>query len=127
MSKTHRINYRRRLASFAAALGLLIPIVIIAGNGSAGAVNPTDNFELDGNIVPTTKVDWQNTIASPHNGFFDATHNVNPDGTSNPVNPLPTPFTNAAFVRDFQAGATQGTATSTKDFSTFTNGSSDTS
>jgi len=102
-------------------------MVIIAATGGAGAVDPTGNFELDGNIVPTTKADWQNTNASPHNGFFDATHNVNPDGSSNPVNPLPSPFSRAAFVQDFFPGATQGTVTSTKDLSTFTNGSSDTS
>jgi uncharacterized repeat protein (TIGR01451 family) len=121
----HRIH-KRRLPLFTLVLALLVPTVIVAASGGAGAVDPTGNFELDGNIVPTVKADWQNTTASPHNGFFDATHSVNPDGSSNPVSPLPSPFAKAAFVRDFFPGSTQNSVTTTKDFTTFTNGSSDT-
>src|SRR5690349_19274487 len=99
------------------ALSLLIPAAFIATSHSAGAVDPTGAFELDGNVAPTTTVDWQNTNTTTHNGFFDATHSVDANGNPNPVSPLPAGFSQASFVRDFDlAGGT------TNDVTTFTNG-----
>jgi hypothetical protein len=112
---------RTQYSRLAVGLALFVPTVLIAVSSGAGAVDPTGAFELDGNVAPTTTVDWQNTNATTHNGFFDATHTVDASGNPNPVSPLPAGFSRASFVRDFDL------AGSTKDFTTFTNGSADVS
>jgi hypothetical protein len=112
---------RKYFFRLAVVLVLVVPTAMISVMSHAGAVDPTNAFELDGNITPVTKVDWQNTNATTHNGFFDATHSVDASGNPNPVSPLPTGFSRASFVRDFDlAGGT------TNDLTTFTNGSADT-
>src|SRR5207244_8171175 len=111
---------RTQYSRLVVGLALFVPTVLIAVSSGAGAVDPTGAFELDGNVVPTTTVDWQNTNATTHNGFFDATHTVDASGNPNPVSPLPAGFSSASFVRDFDlAGGT------TNDVTTFTNGSAD--
>src|SRR4026207_2198355 len=86
---------RTKVWRIVVALALFAPAACTATARGAGAVAPTLAFELDGNIVPTATVDWQNTNATTHNGFFDATHTVNADGSPNPVTPLPAAFSQA--------------------------------
>ncbi|MDQ1509294.1 MAG: hypothetical protein QOG50_1138, partial [Actinomycetota bacterium] len=120
-ASTRRRTPGKQFLRLAVVVALVVPTAMISVISRAGAVDPTNAFELDGNITPVTKVDWQNTNATTHNGFFDATHTVDSSGNPNPVIPLPTGFSRASFVRDFDlAGGT------TNDLTTFTNGSADT-
>ena len=107
---------RKRRISAAVTAAVLVGGAGLAMIAPSGAVDGTAfNLELDGNILPTTAVDWQNT-ADPHNGLFDATHNV-----TGPISPMPAGFTNAKFVKDFGLVPSSSTA----DYTTFTNGSAD--
>jgi hypothetical protein len=112
---TRRRARRKLFVRLAVVLALVVPTAVISVGTGAGAVDPTNAFELDGNILPVTKVDWQNTNTTTPTGLFNTTA-----GVASAANPLPAGFSQASFVRDFTAG-------STKDFTTFTNGSDDTS
>src|SRR5205823_402574 len=49
---------RTRFVRLAVVLALAVPTAVISVSSGAGAVDPTNAFELDGNITPVTKVDW---------------------------------------------------------------------
>jgi hypothetical protein len=112
---TRRRTRRKHFLRLAVVLALVVPAAVISVGTGAGAVDPTNAFELDGNIAPVTKVDWQNTNTTTPTGLFNTTA-----GVASAANPLPAGFSEASFVRDFTSG-------STKDLTTFTNGSDDTS
>jgi hypothetical protein len=114
-ARTRRRTGGKLFVRLAVVLALVVPAAVISVGTGAGAVDPTNAFELDGNILPVTKVDWQNTNTTTPTGLFNTTA-----GVASPANPLPAGFSEASFVRDFTTG-------STKDFTTFTNGSDDTS